>query len=351
MPAYGAIKDIEDTAERSRIAKKLLLLRAQLDRQIPPKTAEDTLLLATWNIRKFGDNRRTESLYYLAEIISRFDLVTVQEVLPDLAGLHGLVALLGGNWDYIVTDSTDGISGGGERMAFIFDKSKIFFRKMAGAIILPENMLIGDKLQFARTPYRAAFQAGWFRFILTTVHIYYGTSAKDNPRRLQEIAAVSEFLNKRAKREDENYILLGDFNIFDESDAPIQVLEKQGFYIPEAIRKHPTDLGSAKHYDQIALKLLLEPKMAVYLEGKQRSGAFNFTESVYTPQDLDQYRGYFDAKVTAGKTEQQIERYYLTNWRTFQMSDHLPLWIELKINFSDQYLEKIQNSSLKNTGS
>jgi endonuclease/exonuclease/phosphatase family metal-dependent hydrolase len=28
------------------------------------------------------------------------------------------------------------------------------------------------------------------------------------------------------------------------------------------------------------------------------------------------------------------------SWRTFQMSDHLPLWVELKIDFSDQYLKK-----------
>jgi hypothetical protein len=34
------------------------------------------------------------------------------------------------------------------------------------------------------------------------------------------------------------------------------------------------------------------------------------------------------------------EEYFTGVWRTHQMSDHLPLWVELKIDFSDQYLKK-----------
>jgi len=341
MPMYTAIKATRDAAEKTRIVEKLLALRKQLDRDIPAKTATDTLLLATWNIREFGDNRRAESLNYIAEIISRFDLVAVQEVAPNLAGLQKLISLLGHNWDYIVTDSTEGAAGGGERMAFVFDRSKVFFRKMAGELVLPPKKPNEPVLQFARTPFVAAFQANWFRFMLTTAHIYYGTSAKDNPRRVEEIGAVADFLNKRAAKDDENYILLGDFNIFNEGDATMRALLDRGFYIPDAIKEHPSDLGKTKHYDQIAFKLKIEPHMTVFSEGNQRAGAFNFTETVYTPQDFSVYRSYFDEKKIREKTEKQIETYYLSNWRTFQMSDHLPLWIELKIDFSDQYLRKI----------
>jgi len=81
--------------------------------------------------------------------------------------------------------------------------------------------------------------------------------------------------------------------------------------------------------------------MTVFSKDKQHAGAFDFTESIYTPQDLCLYRGCFDKKYVVEKTEQQIEKYYLTNWRTFQISDHLPLWIELKIDFSKEYLERI----------
>ena len=341
MPAYGSLNYIEDAAEKTRTVEKLLALRGQLDRQIPAKTATDTLLLATWNIRSFGDNRRDESLHYMAEIISRFDLVAIQEVANDLGGLQKLVKLLGPNWDYIVTDSTEGTAGGGERMAFVYDKCKVFFRKMAGELVLPDKKLINEKLQFARTPFNVAFQAGWFRFILAAVHIYYGTASKNDPRRVAEINAVAEFLNKRAKKEDENYILLGDFNIFNQGDETMKALFKHGFYIPDAIREHPTDLGRTKYYDQIAFKLKIDTNMTVFSENNQRAGAFNFTETIYPPGESGLYKRYFNEKYVKDKTDTQIEQYYLTNWRTFQMSDHLPLWIELKIDFSDQYLGRL----------
>jgi len=341
MPGYTSIKRTKDPVERKRILEKLLLLRAQLDRQIPAKTATDTLLLATWNIRKFGDNRRTESLHYLAEIIGRFDLVAIQEVSNSMEGLEKLIAILGPNWDYIVTDSTEGTAGVGERMAFVFDRCKVFFRKMAGEIVLPDDKLVDKKWQFARTPFSVAFQAGWFRFILTTVHVYYGTSERENDRRVKEIDAIAAFLKKRADKENDNYILLGDFNIFRHSDATMQALMTNGFYIPNAIRQHPSDIGQTKYYDQIAFRLKLDPSMTIFSEEEQRAGAFDFTQSVYRKDDLPAYLGYFDEKNTVGKTDSQIATYYSSNWRTFQMSDHLPLWIELKIDFSNQYLERM----------
>jgi endonuclease/exonuclease/phosphatase family metal-dependent hydrolase len=341
MPSYTALKRITDAEEQQRTISKLFRLRRQLDAQIPAKTATDTLLLATWNIREFGGNRRAESLHYIAEIISRFDLIAVQEVAGDLSGLEKVVSLLGHNWDYIVTDSTDGTAGGQERTAFIFDRCKVFSRKMVGEIVLPQNKLIDGGLQFARTPFCAAFQAGWFKFILSTVHIYYGKSSGIDPRRLAEIESIAAFLTKRATKEGASYILLGDFNIVKLGDATFKALEKNGFYIPDAIKAHPSDLGKTSHYDQIAFNLKLNADMTVFSEQEQRAGAFNFTESIYTPEDLDVYLKYFDEKNVKGKTAAAIEKYYLSTWRTFQISDHLPLWVELKIDFSDAYLKRL----------
>ena len=356
MPEYKSIKRLKDDAERIRIINKLLKLREQLDRQIPAKTATETLLLATWNIRKFGDNRTKESLHYIAEIMSRFDLIAVQEVAFEFEGLKKVVKLLGDNWDYIVTDSTEGKPADGERMAFIYDRCKISFRKIAGELVLPESRLINvkdekkgeRKLQFARTPYIVAFHAGWFRFVLTTVHIFYGKDKKVDPRRLEEISAVAKFIKKRAKDEKENYILLGDFNIFNTNDETMKALEKQGFYIPDAIKEHPTDLGKTQHYDQIAFKLKMEKDMTVFTEGRQQAGAFDFTQSVYGMDDLDTYREFFGDENTVGRTESEISEYYRLYYRTYQMSDHLPLWIELKVDFSNQYLNGIRQGTAQN---
>ena len=339
MPYYYPLKTKMNKAERTQTTANLLTLRRQLDEDIPQKTATDTLLIATWNIRKFGNKRRWESLYYIAEIINRFDMIAIQEVTSDMKGLEKLMYLLGPTWDYIVTDATEGRSGGWERLAFVYDKCKIQFKKMAGEIVLPANKLIDEKLQFARTPYCVSFQAGWFKFLLTTVHIYYGsTTIADKKKREKEIDTLTSLLSKRANKEQVTYILLGDFNIPNTKDITMQALENHGFFVPTAIKDHPTDLGETKHYDQIAFNLQIEKEMLMFAEGEQRAGSFNFAKSIYRREDMDDYRKYFADKIEE-KSEEEVVKYYMTHWRTYEMSDHLPLWAELKVDFSDRYLE------------
>jgi endonuclease/exonuclease/phosphatase family metal-dependent hydrolase len=344
MPYYYPIKSVRDKEMKSRLIERLHRLRKELSEKVPAKTAGETLLLATWNIREFGGNRSLESLYYIAEIISRFDLVAIQEVSADLKGLEKVISLLGPSWEYIVTDSTDGSAGGGERMAFVYDKNAVKFKNMAGELVLPKEKLI-DGLQFARTPFCAAFQANWFKFKLATVHIYYGTSSPADKRRVAEIDSIAAYLAKRSDKEEDTYILLGDFNIVDTKGATMQALEKNGFHIPEAIKEHPSDLGQSKHYDQIAFRLSLMHKMNIFQEEKGRAGAFDFTKAVYTEKDLEIYQEDFPDKQIKGKSETEIRKYYLTTWRTFQMSDHLPLWTQLKIDFSDEYLDTLNISN------
>ena len=85
MPYYFSIKKMTKT-DGKRTARGLKRLRAQLDAEIPEKSRTSTLVLGTWNIRNFDDNRfmngeRTlEDFFYIAEIISRFDVIAVQEV-------------------------------------------------------------------------------------------------------------------------------------------------------------------------------------------------------------------------------------------------------------------------------
>ena len=85
MPFYYSIKKM-DKRDRERTLSGLHRLRKQLDSKIPEKTRDATLVLGTWNIRNFDDNRfkngeRTkEDLMYMAEIISRFDILAVQEI-------------------------------------------------------------------------------------------------------------------------------------------------------------------------------------------------------------------------------------------------------------------------------
>ena len=69
--------------------------------------------------------RAEECLYYMAEIISHFDLVAVQEVREDLKALDRLRRILGSRyWKYVVTDVTEGSPGNRERLAFLYDSRK-----------------------------------------------------------------------------------------------------------------------------------------------------------------------------------------------------------------------------------
>ena len=77
-----------------RIRERRQALAAALGAEIPRRTLQETLLLATWNIREFDSpsygDRLPEALLFIAEILSRFDLIAVQEVREDLAALDAV---------------------------------------------------------------------------------------------------------------------------------------------------------------------------------------------------------------------------------------------------------------------
>lgn len=352
MPFYDDLKrEPPFTPEmRNRAARRLLSLRKQIREEIPPRHVTNTLLLATWNIRDFDSNkfghgpRLEESYYYIAEVISAFDLIAVQEVNKDISAMRKVMSILGPNWGYIATDVTEGPGGNYERTAFIFDKSKILFRNIVGEIVLPDRSLVGGKQQFARTPFFVSFQAGWFKFNICTVHIYYGEDTGDGlKRRIAEIDTIAKFLADRAKAESGNFILLGDFNIISPKHETMKALLKHGFVIPGELQEKPTNMFQTKHYDQIAF-LTREEELHLG-DSEKHAGAFDYYKSVFTgtQEDFEIYKGLpgtTDASRKNWDVKDDAQRkYYESEWRTFQMSDHLPMWIELKIDFSDHYLE------------
>jgi endonuclease/exonuclease/phosphatase family metal-dependent hydrolase len=311
----------------------LLTLKFELDKSIPAKTVDPTLLLATWNIREFGgtksDGREDEPLFYIAEIMSRFDIIAVQEVRDDLDALDKLMHILGGWWKYIVSDVTLGAQGNNERHAFIYDTRKISFGGMAGELV-PEMKKEGGVLKsdfaFSRTPYIAGFKAGWFKFTLCTQHFYYGESKPDDPQRLAEAKTIVKLLKKRMKSRDAwagNTVLLGDFNIFSVHDETLQAIEKENFHIPASLKGTYTNAIQDKPFDQIAFLARDVEKQL----GLARAGVFPFFDHVYREADWKTY--------LPNKTLKEYKQ-----WRTFKMSDHLPLWVELFVDFGDAYLEK-----------
>ncbi len=350
MPNYSSLRS---TRGRSRIIAGLKRLRTQLEGEggIPPKTLDSTLRLATWNIREFDSSmygdRSPEPYYYLAEIVSRFDLVALQEVRRDLTALETLVDHLGGHWRFLVSDTTEGEAGNDERLAYVYDSRKVRFTGLAGELVLPPVVQADGTsvpaAQIVRTPFSASFQAGWVKFQLATVHILYGDSKADLPARVEEIRAVAQFLADRAKdgvSTSPHLVILGDFNIFDRSNLTMQALTDAGWTIPKPLQDLPgTNVPKNKFYDQVAVL----PVQHEFLPAGP-AGVFDFYESVYREADhatyAEQMPGSYETKSDGtARTEEEKQKYFKTYWRTYQMSDHLPMWVDLLIDYTDDYLE------------
>ena len=99
------------------IQQELDALRGTLNAEIPAKRLEQNLLIATWNVRGFGDitrkwasdahdspKRDLHATRCIAEIISHFDVIAVQEVKANIRGLRDVMRVLGNDWGLILTD-------------------------------------------------------------------------------------------------------------------------------------------------------------------------------------------------------------------------------------------------------
>ena len=466
MPFYtwlcpSSRDDVDLLKTKQRAAQKIKALRTALESHIdtavlseemvPPSDTSRFVRIATWNIREFDSSsygyRSQEAKAYIAEILSHFDLIALQEIRRDLKALGDIKKLLGPNWDYIATDVTESASGNKERMAFLFNHDKVWFRGVAGEltlpkgqkvtdpfgdrfkveggaqfelpagqviesptglktgtltsgetkvvedveipltdgakfilppgssirfaknarvpitaddgidieatatptlpeaaeIVLPPNSLVGGPQQFARTPFVAAFQAGWLKINLATVHIYYGEGAAGMERRKEEIRRLTTLLADRAESDsdsdaDSYFIALGDFNIVNREHETMKALLTNKFEVPKPLQKVPgSNVKKDKFYDQIALWMGESSRRKIYTRIlPYRAGVFDFFDVVYRENEEDTYRP-FMRKPGSDDSYSSYKK-----WRTYQMSDHLPMWVELHIDFAQEYLDQVE---------
>ncbi len=466
MPIYTWLRpdpedDIQTLETKRRAAQKIKALRTALDNHINradlstqaeiPLDTSRFIRIATWNLREFDSAsygyRSREAKAYIAEILSHFDLVALQEIREELDALNDVRALLGPNWDYIATDVTEGTSGNRERMAFLFNRDRVQFRNVAGEltlprgqkvtdpfgdrfrveggarlelaegqelssptglksrslasgqtrvdedveiplppetkivlppgslvrfarnakvpfnddagidieagsrptlpesgeIVLPPNSLVGGSQQFARTPFIASFQAGWLKINLATVHIYYGSGAAGIEQRKEEIRRLTALLAERANSDSDSdadsfFIALGDFNIVDHEHDTMAALRTNDFVVPEPLQNVPgSNVKQDRFYDQIAFWTGKSSRRSTYTRFlPYRAGVFDYFDVVYRQDEEAVYRPFMN-KPDSDETYASYAR-----WRTYQMSDHLPMWVELHIDFSREYLDQIE---------
>lgn len=182
------------------VTEDLDRLRVALAAAIPARTASN-LLVGTWNIRALGDltakwlagpkdspKRDWHAIACLAAVISRFDVVALQESRRNPAALKRLLSSPGPDWGAIISDVTEGAVGNGERLAFLYNSTRVQPSGLVGELVLPP---IGEdpQRQFARTPYTASLSRAGVEFTLASVHILWG---KNPAERLPEITAFAQ---------------------------------------------------------------------------------------------------------------------------------------------------------------
>jgi len=258
------------------------------------------------------------ALRCIAEIVSRFDVIALQEVKGSLKCLRHMLKVLGPDWGLILTDVTRGAPGNDERMAFVFDTRKVRISGLACELVVPKEQL--DKIgpdalnkQFARTPYAVSFRSAGKTFILVTLHAIYG---KGTEERILELKAIAAWLAEWAKdinEWDHNLITLGDFNIDRKGDELYDAFTSTGLHVPEDLDKIPRTIFSNpnkpdtdKFYDQVAWFTGDDNTPALSLK-YSRGGTFDFTKVALKSLNL---------------TKSQL---------SYRISDHYPLWAEFQV--------------------
>lgn len=311
------------------VRAEMASLCAMLDASVPRKRAlQPELLVATWNVKDFGSltekwtssgrdspKRDWRALWAIAEVISRFDIVALQEVTGDLRALRTLMKTLGPRWGFLMTDVTRGSAGGGERMAFVYDGARVAPSGLAGELVVPEEWTreIGPGAltrQFARTPYAVSFGSvgGGITLILVALHVLYGGSATERVPELQAIARWMADWAGEVNRWHHNLVALGDFNIDRQGDPLWEAMTSTGLTVPPALHDLPRSIFAVdatkreKYYDQIAWFESGSSRRVLDLRAVA-AGSVDFVPHLYRDIELP---------------KRQLQ---------YRVSDHYPLWV------------------------
>ena len=297
------------------IAKERKALMKLMDEgpfKIPSRRVDGNIIIATWNIQQFTNNKSRRALQYMADICERFDLIALQEIKTDLRGLSRLQALLPGNYRILVCDPT----GNSERFAFLYDKRTVIPTGLVCEIGFNVPAKTHQGYQLHRMPYCASFRAGRFDFVVVNAHIYFGKTKKERTQREEEINQLVKFIHRRSKTErnkvfDRDFFIVGDFNIEKEGDHFFNALTSKGFVMPAKLKALRTNFAQTKTFDKI-----------VWVDRR----SFSFTKKInVVPFGRVLFQ---DRAPKGGKKE---------------ISDHLPLWAEFEINRLTQELDQIIN--------
>lgn len=355
------------TKDKKRILSQLVHLKQGLVNEIPRKKIDANILLASWNIKEFGHlaERLPESYYYIAETISAYDLVALQEVKSTLFDLNIVLKLLGSSWKYVITDITEGRKGNKERFGFLYDSRRIKHSGLSGELVIPQEILLKfpdeaieeNIKQLKRTPAITSFESGWKSFSIVNIHLHPGNLSKDKKIRKREVELLMQLIKQKRNKEEkdqkenpnlerllENIIILGDTNLYEDNTDIIQLITKEDFKECEGLKGIKTNINRTEIYDRIFLNVNKYFKLCLNQFGVENGGVFDIFNYVFKEEDRALYHDFMlehKNNSSSLNSDDTFYKYYHRYWKRNQISDHLPVWIEIEADSSVDFLKSL----------
>lgn len=260
----------------------------------------DTALIASFNTLHLG--WKNSNYYKKAEAIAHFDLIALQEVMSK-DGLRRLASelerLTGEKWEWHISKQSFGRSNNyREYYAFIYKKDFVKLVRSLGAYDDLED-------KFIREPYGAQFKIGDFEFVLVNCHLVFGNKKSDRQLEAMELSKVYDYFKDKSKLK--SLFILGDFNLPAYDDAFANLFKHSDLIFYAIDPSNKTTIGHnglANSYDNIFYSFENTK------EYTGRNGVYNFLEE---KKYLEKYG---DKRFSILRKE---------------LSDHLPIYIEVKI--------------------
>jgi len=340
--------------DKIRAIENILVLRSELDSSIPSKKSDQNLLLASWNIKEFGNSKQRlpESYFYIAEIINKFDLIAVQEVKGSLYDLNIIMRLLGSNWEYLITDITEGDKGNRERSAYIYNRMRVKPSGLSGEITLWDDLTHNASIkQLPRTPHITGFEAGWKKFSLINLHLSPGDEKEKVALRAEEVDLLLQAIDHKLRLNhfwNENLILIGDMNLYNPTrsksmDQPaIKKIYDAGFIELQSLLGLDTNASQTEAFDRMFFHVNEYFKIAHNSRGQENAGVFTVYDHILTDAQATLYRDHMRKVYNKDNfdldDDNDLLKYFSFYWRKNQVSDHYPIWAEIIIDSSDSFL-------------
>ena len=163
------------------------------------------------------------------------------------------------------------------------------------------------------------------------------------------LQALAEKLSS-GKIWNKNLILSGDFNFYNgptKDDATINLINQAGYGEVDSLTGIDTNASLTESYDRLFIMRNEYFTLGEDQDGNEMGGVFNPFNYVFKLGEEQTYKSYMKSHYTGTKdldAGDNLNKYYKHPWRKNQLSDHFPIWFELVIDSSTQFLnEKLKS--------